>query len=94
MLLLPLSVEAAPGVCVGPVCGDEMTRSAKHHWQLRLRLNDQQGHRERVVADCRSGTLSPLIGPVERGYARAVARRACRLAGEAPPSASSRPLAP
>jgi hypothetical protein len=26
--------------------------------------------------------LSPLAGPVERGYAAAVARRACRLAGE------------
>jgi len=75
---------AAPGLCVGPVCGDEITRSAKHHWQLRLRVNDQQGHRERLVVDCRSATLSPLAGPVERGYAGAVAKRACRLAGEAP----------
>ena len=75
---------AAPGLCVGPVCGDEITRSAKHHWQLRLRVNDQQGHRERRVVDGRSATLSPGAGPVERGYAGAVARRACRLAGEAP----------
>ena len=75
---------AAPGLCIGPICGDEITRSAKHHWQLRLRANDQQGHRERLVVDCRSGTLSPLAGPVDRGYAGAVARRACRLAGEAP----------
>jgi hypothetical protein len=76
--------QAAPGLCVGPVCGDEITRSAKHHWQLRLRVNDQQGHRERLVVDCRTGTLSPLGGPVDRGYAGAVARRACRLAGERP----------
>ncbi len=74
---------AAPGICVGPVCGDEISRSAKHHWQLRLRVNDQRGHRERLVVDCRDGVISPLQGPVERGYAAAVARRACRLAGEA-----------
>ena len=70
---------AAPGLCVGPVCGDEITRSAKHHWQLRLRVNDQQGRHERVVVDCRYGRLSPAMGTVERGYAAAVARRACRL---------------
>lgn len=75
----------APGICVGPVCGDEISRSAKHHWQLRLRVSDQQGQRERLVVDCRNGGVSPLAGPVERGYAAAVARRACRLAGEAPP---------
>ena len=73
----------APGICGGPVCGDEIHRSAKHHWQLRLRVNDQQGQHERLVVDCRNGVLSPLAGPVERGYAAAVARRACRLAGEA-----------
>jgi len=83
-LWLARPVWAAPGLCVGPVCGEDITRSAKHHWQLRLRVNDQQGHRERLVVDCRSGTLSPLAGPVDRGYAGAVARRACRLAGEAP----------
>ncbi|MFO7629469.1 MAG: hypothetical protein R6W06_08135 [Prochlorococcaceae cyanobacterium] len=72
----------APGLCVGPVCADEISRSAKHHWQLRLRLGDQRGQHERLVVDCRNGVLSPLAGPVERGYAAAVARRACRLAGE------------
>jgi hypothetical protein len=85
LLALALPALAAPGLCVGPVCGDEITRSAKHHWQLRLRVNDQQGHRERLVVDCRSGTLSPLAGAVDRGYAGAVARRACRLAGESSP---------
>ena len=74
---------AAPGLCLGPVCGDQITRSAKHHWQLRLRVLDQRGHHERLVVDCRTGELSPFIGPVERGYAEAVARRICRLAGEA-----------
>lgn len=74
---------AAPGLCVGPVCGDEFSRSAQYHWQLRLRVNDQQGHRERLVVDCRNGALSPQQGLVERGYASAVARRVCRLAGEA-----------
>ncbi|MEY4431798.1 MAG: hypothetical protein RLZZ533_1734 [Cyanobacteriota bacterium] len=75
---------AAPGLCIGPVCGDEITRSAKHHWQLRLRLNDQRGQWERITVDCRHGQLSPAEGPVERGHARAVALKACRLAGEQP----------
>jgi hypothetical protein len=35
-----------------------------------------------VLVDCRDGQLSPSIGPVERGHARAVALKACRLAGE------------
>ena len=84
LLLGPVAVaQAAPGLCIGPICGDEITRSAKHHFQLRLRLSDQQGHHERVTVDCRDGHLSPAIGPVERGHARAVAQKACRLAGEA-----------
>ena len=79
-----LPVAAAPGLCVGPICGDEITRSAKHHWQLRIRLNDQRGQWERVTVDCRHGELSPELGPVERGHALAVALKACRLAGESP----------
>lgn len=75
---------AAPGLCVGPICGDEITRSAKHHFQLRMRVSDQLGHRERLTVDCRNGALSPAAGLVERGFAAAVARKACRLAGEAP----------
>jgi hypothetical protein len=47
-------------------------------------VSDQQGQHERLVVDCRNGGVSPLAGPVERGYAAAVARRACRLAGETP----------
>lgn len=86
LVLLPLPLRgatlAAPGLCVGPVCGDEITRSAKYHWQLRLRVNDQQGHRERLLVDCRNGGISPAEGLVDRGYAGAVVRRACRLAGE------------
>lgn len=82
LCLSPAQVSAAPGLCVGPVCGDEFSRSASYHWQLRLRLSDQQGHRERLVVDCRTGSLSPERGLVERGHAAAVARRACRLAGE------------
>ena len=75
-------VWASPGLCTGPVCADGITRSAKNHWQLVLRLNDQQGHREKVVMDCRAGVLSPMAGQVDRSYATAVGRRACRLAGE------------
>ena len=75
---------AAPGLCVGPVCGDEFSRSPQYNWQLRLRVNDQQGHRERLVVDCRSGGISPRQGLVERGYAGAVARRACRLVAPEP----------
>ena len=87
LLVLPCTVaagsaEAAPGVCVGQVCGDEFRRSGQHAWQLRLRLSDQRGHRERVTVDCRDGRISPGSGPVERGFGAAVARRACRLADQ------------
>ncbi len=89
LLLWASPLAAAPGLCVGPVCGDEITRSAKHHWQLKLRVSDQRGHRERLVVDCRSGDLSPSAGLVDRGYAGALARRACRLAGEASASGAA-----
>ena len=75
-----LPAAAAPGLCVGPVCADGIQRSAEHAWQLRLRIEDQLGHRERITVDCRDGRISPLSGSVERGYAAALARRACRLA--------------
>lgn len=74
--------QASPGLCTGPVCADGITRSAKNHWQLVLRLNDQRGHREKVVMDCKAGVLSPRAGLVDRGYATALGQRACRLAGE------------
>jgi hypothetical protein len=82
LLGMPNGAVAAPGLCVGPVCGDAFSRSAQYHWQLRLRVSDQRGHRERLVVDCRNGALSPPQGLVERSYAAAVARRACRMAGE------------
>ena len=75
---------AAPGLCLGPVCGDQFSRSPQFPWQLRLRVSDQSGQRERLVVDCRDGLISPRQGPVERGYAAAVARRACRLAPSSP----------
>ena len=80
MVERPQAAWAAPGMCVGPVCADQISRSAKLPWQLRLRFADQMGHRERLLVDCRDGTLSPLMGPVDRRYAGAVARRVCRLA--------------
>ncbi|MEB3260911.1 MAG: hypothetical protein VKP63_09830 [Cyanobacteriota bacterium] len=76
---------ASPGLCVGPVCGDQFSRPAAYPWQLRLRLQDQLGHRERLVVDCRDGSVSPLVGPVERGHAAAVGRKACRMAPLTPP---------
>lgn len=76
-------VLAAPGICVGPVCGDGFARNTTYPWLLRLRVSDQQGRHERLAIDCRSGALTPLDGPVERGYARAVAQRACRFTAEA-----------
>ena len=80
LLLVALKpAAAAPGLCVGPVCGDQFQRSSDFPWQLRLRVSDQQGRRERLLIDCRNGVVSPQAGPVERGYAAAVARRACRL---------------
>ncbi len=79
----PIRALAAPGLCTGVVCADEITRSAKNHWQLRMRVEDQQGHRERVVMDCRNQQLSPRGGLVDRIPATALGRRACRLAGEA-----------
>ncbi len=81
-LISPATVEASPGLCTGPVCADDITRSAKNHWQLVLKLNDQLGHREKVVMNCRAGQLSPMSGPVDRAYATSIGRRACRLAGE------------
>ena len=81
-LIKPDRALAAPGLCTGVVCADEITRSAKNHWQLRMRLEDQQGHRERVVMDCRNQQLSPRGGLVDRIPATALGRRACRLAGE------------
>ncbi len=81
-LLLPSAggaALAAPGLCVGLVCGDEISRSAKYPWQLRLRVSDQENHRERILVDCRNGGISPQLGPVDRAYAAAVARRYCRL---------------
>ena len=82
VFLLATTVWASPGLCTGPVCADGITRSAKNHWQLVLRLNDQQGPREKVVRNCRASQLSPMEGPVDRAYATALGRRACRLAGE------------
>ena len=82
VLLFATPVWAAPGLCTGPVCADGITRSAKNHWQLVLRLNAQQGHHEKVVMNCRAGQLSPMSGPVDRAYDTALGRRACRLAGE------------
>ena len=76
------AVHASPGLCTGPVCADDITRSAKNHWQLVLKLNDQLGHREKVVMNCKAGQLSPMTGPVDRAYATSIGRRACRLAGE------------
>ena len=81
-LISPDRTLAAPGLCTGVVCADEITRSAKNHWQLRMRLEDQQGHRERVVMDCRNQQLSPRGGLVDRIPATALGKRACRLAGE------------
>ena len=81
-LMIPSVVDASPGLCTGPVCADDITRSAKNHWQLVLKLNDQLGHREKVVMNCRAGQLSPMSGPVDRAYATSIGRRACRLAGE------------
>ncbi|OUW47323.1 MAG: hypothetical protein CBD47_04780 [Synechococcus sp. TMED187] len=78
LLVWPSEVFAAPGLCTGPVCADAITRSAKNHWQLLLRLEDQQGHREKVVMDCKAGELSPMAGLVDRGYARALGLRLCR----------------
>jgi len=80
VLFAALPVLAAPGLCVGPVCADGIQRSPEHAWQLRLRIEDQLGHRERITVDCRDGRISPLSGTVERGYAAALARRACRIA--------------
>ena len=82
VLFLATPVWASPGLCTGPVCARGITRTATTPRKLVLRLNDQQGHREKVVMNCRAGQLSPMEGPVDRAYATALGRRACRLAGE------------
>jgi len=83
----PSPARAAPGLCIGPVCGDGFQRSPQRPFQLQLRLSDQRGHHERITVDCRDGRISPEIGSVERGYGAAVARRACRLSQVAGPPA-------
>ncbi|MCP9774532.1 hypothetical protein [Cyanobium sp. WAJ14-Wanaka] len=80
LLILPGPAFTAPGICVGPVCADEIHRSEISPSQFSLRLVDQRGQHERLLVDCRDGVLSPSVGPVDRGYARAVAKRACRSA--------------
>jgi len=71
---------ASPGLCVGLVCADQIQRSERLPWQLKLRVSDQRGQHERLLVDCRDGVLSPQIGLVDRGYAAALAKRACRIA--------------
>lgn len=80
LLLLPAPIFAAPGLCVGPVCAEAIQRSEKYPNQFSMRIVDQTGQHERLLIDCRDGALSPSIGPVDRGYARSVALRACRAA--------------
>ena len=82
-VLAAAAAQADPGLCVGPVCGDLFSRSSQMDWQLHLRIEDQRGQRERIVVDCRHGGISPQQGPIERGHAAAVARRACRLTNPA-----------
>ena len=88
------SATAAPGLCVGPVCGEGFERSGAYPWQMRMRVQDPWGHRERLVVDCRDGSISPFTGPVERGYASAVGRRACRQAPLEPTAQPSSPPHP
>ena len=71
---------ASPGLCVGLVCADQIQRSELLPWQLKLRVSDQRGQHERLLVDCRDGVLSPREGLVDRGYAAALAKRACRIA--------------
>lgn len=72
----------SPGLCVGLVCADQIQRSERLPWQLKLRVSDQRGQHERLLVDCRDGVLSPREGLVDRGYAAALAKRACRIAVE------------
>ena len=72
--------DASPGLCVGLVCADQIQRSEQLPWQLKLRVSDQRGQHERLLVDCRDGVLSPREGLVDRGYAAALAKRACRIA--------------
>lgn len=78
LLIMPAPALTAPGFCVGPVCAEAIHRSEKHPSQFSMRMVDQTGQHERLLIDCRDGAVSPSVGPVDRGYARAVARRACR----------------
>ena len=73
---------ASPGLCVGLVCADQIQRSERLPWQLKLRVSDQRGQHERLLVDCRDGVLSPREGLVDRGYTAALAKRACRIAVE------------
>jgi len=66
LLVWTAPAEAAPGLCVGPVCGDEFSRVAPYSWRLRLRVRDQQerGYAAAVGRRaCRQAPLAPEAFP-------------------------------
>jgi hypothetical protein len=95
----PSPARAAPGLCIGPVCGDGFQRSPQRPLQLQLRLSDQRGHHERITVDCRDGRIIPEIGSVERGYGAPHERWRLgaadrELLGARSPCATSPPIGP
>ena len=78
VLFLATPVWASPGLCTGPVCADGITRSAKNHWQLVLRLNDQQGHGSSRLK--RGMVLKQLMGKNEAEIHRQLSSPARRQA--------------
>ena len=75
---------ASPGICIGQICAEDISHKTKFYSQLIFKLTDQDGHFERVMIDCRTKTISPSYGQIDRSFAKVVGERACRIAKDSP----------
>ncbi len=78
-LIATPALDAAQQLCSGDVCAAHITRSAKNHWELVLRLKDSQGHRALARLDCRTQALSGDLQALDRAAVDQLGLRACHL---------------
>ena len=79
VLSWPYPVLATERLCSGEVCAVHITRSAKNHWELRLRLRDKQGQHALARLDCRSNSVTGDLKALDVAAIDQLAQRACRL---------------
>ena len=78
-LLATPALDAAQQLCSGDVCAAHITRSAKNHWELVLRLKDSEGHRALARLDCRTQALSGDLQALDPAAVDQLGQRACHL---------------